>query len=328
MESIEYLIFNFLVALLIAKPVITLLKDLKSNQAFREKGASWHIESKSGTPTLGGLIFLIPFFISTVYLCLNEQDSRIAFVIFAFAVGGALGFLDDFLKIVQKNHKGVDSKWKLLAQFLAVAVIVFFVDSRHSIGEQIPMLANFDLSYELVIEYIWAFIVIAGTSNAINLTDGLDGLASGISVISFITIGTLLQSFGDMGFYSLCLAIVGGLLAFLIFNKKPAEIFMGDTGSLALGMGLGTLAYINNLEWYLLIFALVPVIETLSVMLQVLSAKFSRKFRGKDWRPFKMAPLHHHFELCGMPEGRVVQLFWTVQFVVAVGFLVYHLKLS
>lgn len=270
-----------------------------------------HIDEKSGTPTIGAVIFLLPFFLSATYLYFYLHDKNLAFVIFAFAIGAALGFADDALKIFKGHYGGVSSINKLLIQFLTSSTIVYFLNSDSTI-----------------FEYLWAFIVIAGASNAINLTDGLDGLATGVSIISFMSVGIFLMSFGDDNSYTLCLGIVGALLAFLAFNKNPAQIFMGDTGSLALGMGLGTLAYVNNIEWYLLIFAIVPVLEALSVMAQVLSAKLSRKLFKRDWRPFKMAPLHHHFELLGLPETKVVRLFWTVQFVVAIGYLIYRLKLG
>ncbi len=304
MLVLYFFLFNFLLALLIAKPIILLLQKFKSIQSFREKGPQSHIETKAGTPTLGGLIFLLPFFLSMGYLYLQSQDSRIVLVAFAFAVGFGLGFIDDILKIIQKNHKGIDSKLKLLIQLIAVIVIVYLLNSAAPYWE-----------------YIWAFLVIAGSSNAINLTDGLDGLGASTSLFAFLFIGILLLSFGDLNFYLLAISIVATLLAFLFFNKHPAQIFMGDTGSLSLGMGLGALAYINNLECYLLIFALVPVLETLSVIFQVSSAVISRKLFNKDWRPFKMAPLHHHFELSGMKECYVVRSFCFFQLLISALFL-------
>lgn len=299
--------------LIIAKPIIYLLRKLKYKQAFRDLGPQSHIETKAGTPTMGAWIFLIPVFFVLAYLSIKSSSLEIILISISFIVGAILGTYDDLLKIIKKSSAGLDSKGKLLIQMLVSSLIVWLLGSS---SHHFPGLPSF-------FEYFWAFLVIAGASNAVNLTDGLDGLASGVSSASFAALGLLLFITGHIYSSFICLAVVGGLLAFLVFNKKPAQVFMGDTGSLALGMGLGAIAYVNHLEWYLLIFAFVPVLESISVILQVLCAKFSRKFLGRDIRPFKMAPLHHHFELCGMDETQVVRLFCFVQFSFAFAFLLY-----
>jgi phospho-N-acetylmuramoyl-pentapeptide-transferase len=305
--------FSLILGLFIANPFISLLRKLKGYQAFREQGPQSHIEEKAGTPTMGGWIFLIPIYLSGSYLAFKMQSLSLALVLIAFLVGNVLGSVDDLLKVLQSSYKGLDSKQKLITQFILSSIIVFASDRYLFVGnEYIPEKFNFIL---IIFEFIWAFCVIAGTSNAINISDGLDGLATTLSILAFVGFAGIFYLNNYIYLFDLTLIIIASLIAFLIFNKKPAQVFMGDTGSLAIGMGLGTLAYISKLELYLLVFAIVPVIETVSVILQVASAKLSRKFLGKDIRLFKMAPLHHHFELSGFSESIVVISFSVVQLI-------------
>jgi phospho-N-acetylmuramoyl-pentapeptide-transferase len=300
-----YFCLSFLSAIVLAKPIIRFLKALKSEQKFRELGPKSHLENKAGTPTMGAWIFLIPIFTLSALFYLQDSDKDLILIMLAVSVGAVMGALDDILKILKSNYRGLNSIQKLLIQFISSSVIAYA--STRACG----------IAWTAAIpEYIWAFLVIAGTSNAINLTDGLDGLASSLCIIAFLALGLVLLLIGERHSYTLTAIIIGALFGFLFFNKKPAQVFMGDTGSLALGMGLGTLAYVHYLEWYLLIFALVPVCETLSVVLQVLSAQISRRFFGRDWRIFKMAPLHHHFELSGLSENQVVLYFCLFQILV------------
>lgn len=313
MNSYLLSFLSLILGLFIAKPIISLLKSLKGYQAFREQGPQSHIEEKAGTPTMGGWIFLIPIYIFGSYLALKMQSQSLALVLIAFFVGNILGSVDDLLKVLQSSYKGLGSKQKLITQFILSSIIVFASDRYLFVGnEYIPEKFNFIL---IIFEFIWAFCVIAGTSNAINISDGLDGLATTLSILAFVGFAGIFYLNNYIYLFDLTLIIIASLIAFLIFNKKPAQVFMGDTGSLAIGMGLGTLAYISKLELYLLVFAIVPVVETVSVILQVASAKLSRKFLGKDIRLFKMAPLHHHFELSGFTETIVVISFCVVQFV-------------
>ena len=314
---------SFILGLVIAKPIISLLRSLKGYQAFREQGPQSHIQEKAGTPTMGAWIFLIPIFIFGVYKGWQVDSQSVFLVLLAFLVGSIIGGVDDSLKILKSNYKGLDSKQKLIFQFILSSVIVF-ASQRYLFVESsfIPEQFNFIL---IIFEFIWAFCVIAGTSNAINISDGLDGLATTLSILAFIGFAGVFYLENYFYLFDLTLIIIAALIAFLIFNKKPAQVFMGDTGSLALGMGLGTIAYISKQELYLLVFAIVPVIETLSVILQVLSAKLSRKYLGKDIRLFKMAPLHHHFELSGFPETTVVLMFAIFQFIFLVAGLLFFL---
>lgn len=330
MSPLILLLLNFLFALVIGKPIAKILKNY--SQVFRKTGEENIHQSKEGTGTMGGLIFLIPIFCSLIYLYFKENSlfertisvnsahmdlhpgtsMQIIVIALGFFIGALMGLSDDLIKIQKKHYGGIDSKTKLLIQF-AVSTSLVYLSDYFYIGNSF-----LDSIIENPLEYAWAFLVIAGATNAINLTDGLDGLATGISVISFLGFGVLFVILGNNLLFSICISVAGALLGFLVFNKHPAQIFMGDTGSLALGMGLGVIAYSYNIEWFLIAFAFVPVIEAISVILQVLSAKLSRKFLGKDIRLFKMAPLHHHLELSGIEETKVVRLLWTVQFMAAV----------
>jgi phospho-N-acetylmuramoyl-pentapeptide-transferase len=323
MQSFILPILSLVLGIAIAKPVIAFLKQLKGYQAFREQGPQSHIEEKAGTPTMGAWIFLIPIFILGGYLAWQMQSQSLSLVLLAFFVGAFLGAVDDGLKILESNYKGLDSKQKLIVQFILSSFIVFASERYLFVGNEfIPEKFNFIL---VIFEFVWAFCVIAGTSNAINISDGLDGLATTLTILAFVGFAGIFHLENFFFLFDLSLIIIAALIAFLIFNKKPAQVFMGDTGSLALGLGLGTLAYIAKLELYLLVFAVVPVIETLSVIIQVLSAKLSRKFLGKDIRIFKMAPLHHHFELSGFAETTVVIIFAIFQFIFLVLGLLFYL---
>lgn len=306
----------FVLGLALAKPIIKALIKLKSTQSFREQGLKSHIEKKSGTPTMGAWIFLIPIFIVGAMIYFNDPDTELLLSYVALFVGTALGALDDVLKILGSNYKGLNSKQKLLVQLLSSVAIAYFAERYlfSAIEFGLPQWLSMPLGFA------WAFIVIAGTSNAINLTDGVDGLATSQAMLAFAGLGTMLIIKQDYSLALICFSTIAALGAFLFFNKYPAKVFMGDTGSLGLGMFLGAIAYIAKLEWYLLIFALVPVVETLSVVLQVISAKLSRKFLGKDLRPLKMAPLHHHLELCGWSETKIVLILFCIELSISIIF--------
>ncbi len=312
-------ILSFLSAFFIAKPIISFLCSLKGYQSFREQGPQSHIQEKAGTPTMGALIFLLPIFVFASIYAFVFHSKEIFLVLLAIFVGAFLGAIDDLLKIVKANYKGLDSLAKLFVQLLLSSLIVFLSGRYLFVANDfVPEQFNFLL---VIFEFIWAFCVIAGASNAINISDGLDGLATSLSVLAFLGFAFVYRHQGFYSLFDFSMIIVFALIAFFIFNKKPAQVFMGDTGSLALGMGLGVLAYIGKQELLLLVFAFVPVVETLSVILQVLSAKLSRRFLKKDIRIFKMAPLHHHFELSGFSEIKIVWIFALTQLILLVLFL-------
>lgn len=312
---------SFVVAVLLARPLIAFLTRVKSIQSFRELGPESHIHQKAGTPTMGGWIFLIPVLLIGSFMYYQSNSLALLISLSAIIVGALMGAFDDIAKITRGDYKGLDSKLKLFIQLLTSLAVTYY-SGRYLFADINSELPEWMGSTLIFFEFVWAFIVIAGTSNAVNLSDGLDGLATILSIMAYGAIAVLLWQRGDYYLLTLCISFCAALAGFLFFNFKPAQIFMGDTGSLALGMGLGTIAYITKLEWYLLIVAAVPVVETLSVMLQVTCAQISRRFFGQDWRPFKMAPIHHHFELSGMPELVVVLAMSFTQLLITVFFFV------
>jgi phospho-N-acetylmuramoyl-pentapeptide-transferase len=305
-----YILMGLGIALLLTvvlMPIfIPLLKRMKFGQSIREEGPQSHMK-KTGTPTMGGLVFLISIIITVLLVAwfadlLTAKVLILLLVLFGY---GLIGFLDDFIKVVLKRNLGLTSLQKLLAQ-IVIAVISFFVLNSidFETGVSIPFT---DLSIELSWLYVF-FIVfwLVGFSNAVNLTDGLDGLVAGTASIAFAAFGALAIYQDEIGIAIFTFSVTGGLLGFLIFNKYPAKVFMGDTGSLALGGALAMVSILLKQELLLLLIGLVFVIETASVILQVGSFKLRQK------RIFKMSPIHHHFELSGWSEWKVVLVFWSV----------------
>lgn len=303
----------FLITVLLSPIFIPFLRRLKFGQSIREEGPKSH-QKKTGTPTMGGLVILVAITLATFVMIykFSEPSLEIYLLLFVTLGFGLLGFLDDFIKVVMKRNLGLTSKQKLAGQI--IISIIFYVIYRQT--------DQFDPSLtipgtDMAIPFGWFYVGIVifwlvGFSNAVNLTDGLDGLVSGTSAIAFGAFAVLAwnQSQYDVALFSV--AVVGAVLGFLVFNAHPAKVFMGDTGSLALGGALASIALLTNLELLLVIIGGVFVIETLSVILQVSSFKL----RGK--RIFKMSPLHHHYELSGWSEWRVVVTFWTVGLLCAV----------
>ncbi|WP_404333941.1 phospho-N-acetylmuramoyl-pentapeptide-transferase [Planococcus rifietoensis] len=313
MEGIN--IFGFGIALIMTvalMPVfIPLLKRMKFGQSIREEGPESHLK-KTGTPTMGGLVFLISI-ITTVLIVaafngvLTTQVVILLIVLFGY---GLIGFLDDFIKVVLKRNLGLTSLQKLLAQ-IVIAVLSFFLLRANGFDTALGIPFT-DASIELGWVYV-LFIVfwLVGFSNAVNLTDGLDGLVAGTASIAFAAFGILAIVQQETGIALFTFAVAGGLIGFLVFNKYPAKVFMGDTGSLALGGALAMVSILLKQELLLLLIGLVFVIETASVILQVGSFKLRKK------RIFKMSPIHHHFELSGWSEWKVVTVFWGVGFISA-----------
>ena len=303
---------GFLISVLLAPFFIPFLRRLKFGQSIREEGPKSH-QKKSGTPTMGGIIIILSIVITTLVMTGKFSEATITtFLLLFVTIGyGLLGFLDDFIKVVMKRNLGLTSKQKLIGQILiAVIFYIIYKQSGFSTAVTIPGL---DVSFDLGIFYV-LFIVfwLVGFSNAVNLTDGLDGLVSGSSAIVFGAFAVLAwnQSQYDIAIFSV--AIVGAVLGFLVFNAHPAKVFMGDTGSLALGGAIATIAIMTKLELLLIIIGGVFVVETLSVIIQVISFKTTGK------RVFKMSPLHHHYELVGWSEWRVVVTFWSVGLLFAI----------
>ena len=299
-------VIAFLLTLILVPILIPTLKKLKFGQSIREEGPQSHMK-KTGTPTMGGLTFLLSTIVVTVIaLFFADQIGPLILLLFVTIGFGLIGFIDDYIIVVKKNNQGLTSKQKFLAQ-IAIAVI-FYIVSVALPNYQFESAINIpftDWSLPLSVFYI-VFIIFwqVGFSNAVNLTDGLDGLSTGLSVIAFAfyAILSFVLDKPEIGLF--CLVMLASLIGFLIYNKYPAKVFMGDTGSLALGGIFATISIMLNQEITLLLIGFVFVIETLSVMLQVTSYKLTGK------RIFKMSPLHHHFELVGWSEWKVVLVFW------------------
>ncbi|QKG83844.1 phospho-N-acetylmuramoyl-pentapeptide-transferase [Kroppenstedtia pulmonis] len=314
------LVVAFGVSILLSPFVIPVLRRLKFGQAIREEGPQAH-QKKAGTPTMGGTIFMTAFVLTSVPLTNalygNGKITDLFFLLFATLGYGILGFLDDYIKVVMKRNLGLTSKQKLLGQ-LFIGLILFWVllEVRVYRGDYDSISSLTIPGTDVHLELNWLYLpllvlIMVATSNAVNLTDGLDGLVAGNAAIAYgaYAIIGLVQSNPNVVIFSV--SVVGALLGFLIFNAHPAKVFMGDTGSLALGGGLAALAVITKTELLLLVIGGVFVMETLSVIIQVASFKL----RGK--RIFRMSPLHHHFELIGWSEWRVVSLFWLLGFIFA-----------
>lgn len=282
----------------------------KLGQTTREEGPLWH-EVKTGTPTMGGTVFILAILVTmlifgVIQIGLNGQFWMIWL---AFLLYAAIGFIDDFISIFKKQNEGLTARQKFIAQIVfGILITVLAYVSNQTLF--IPLF-GFQLS-NIVLVGIFVFVWITGFSNAVNLTDGLDGLATGLNIIAYASYYFLAVRENNQTVATISLIVVGALIGFLIFNRKPAKIFMGDVGSLALGAGLAVISSILNNPWSLLIVGFVFVVETVSVILQVLSFKL----RGK--RIFKMAPIHHHFEMIGWSESKVVNVFWLIGFICAV----------
>ncbi|MBM7710594.1 phospho-N-acetylmuramoyl-pentapeptide-transferase [Enterococcus xiangfangensis] len=290
--------------------IIGYFRMKKQGQEIREEGPKWH-NSKAGTPTMGGLGFLAAAVITAIWFSLWTQKMTTSLVILVFVLllYGIIGFLDDFIKLTKKQNEGLTSSQKFIAQ--VVVAIVFYAVYRI---EGNPNTLNF-FGIDLPLNIIYGLFVVfwlVGFSNAVNLTDGIDGLVSGLGTISFATYGIIAWNQQQYEVLIVCLAVMGGLVGFFPYNKKPAKIFMGDVGSLALGGLLAAISIILHQEWTLLLVGLVYIFETASVIIQVTSFKMTGK------RVFKMSPLHHHFEMSGWSEWKVDTVFWIIGLVASI----------
>ncbi len=291
----------FAISVILGPIIIPYLRKLKMGQTERKEGVQSHLK-KAGTPTMGGIIFLLSTVVTS--LLYVKDYPKIIPVLFLTLGFGIIGFLDDYLKVVLKRSDGLMPMQKMACQIVVTAVFAFYLLKFTDVPltMKIPFIPGHELDFGiLTIPLI--FIVVIGTVNGVNFTDGLDGLASSVTIMvatffSVIAIGT------KSGIEPITCAVVGALMGFLLFNVYPAKIFMGDTGSLALGGFVAGTAYMLQMPLFLLIVGLIYVVEVLSVMIQV---TYFKATHGK--RFFKMAPIHHHFELCGWSETRVVAVF-------------------
>ena len=296
---------SVIVGLIVTPLLIPFLRRLKFGQSIREEGPNWH-RIKSGTPTMGGIAFIVSSILATLIVMFLDRIVRydlIILLVTALAYGG-IGFLDDFIKVVKKRNLGLSAKHKFLAQLLVSIISTISLKYLGYINGEliIPFLSHtVDIGYWIIPLTI---LVQLSVVNSVNLTDGLDGLATSITILVglfFVVCSVVFQSVSGI----FMAAVVGGLIAFLVFNAHPAKVFMGDTGSLYLGGAVAVVASTLKLPLVLIVVGGIYLIETLSVILQVLSFKLTGK------RIFKMSPIHHHFEMCGLSETKIVLLFST-----------------
>lgn len=281
--------------------IIPILRKLKMGQTERVDGVQSHLK-KAGTPTMGGVIILLSVVITSVFYI--KDYPKIIPILFVTLGFGLIGFLDDYLKVVMKRSDGLFPKQKMALQIVVTAVFAFYLVKFTDVS--LTMLIPFSGGYYLDIGWFaipLMFFAVIGTVNGANFTDGLDGLASSVTVL-VATFFTVVAIGTKSGIEPITCAVVGALLGFLLFNVYPASVFMGDTGSLALGGFVASTAYMLQMPVFIVIVGLIYLIEVLSVMIQV---TYFKKTGGK--RIFKMAPIHHHFELCGWSETRVVAVF-------------------
>jgi len=312
-------------ALLIGPRFIALLrKNQGKGQPIREDGPASHLITKKGTPTMGGLMILICLTVST--LLWMEWDKPFVWAALFVTLGfGAIGFIDDYNKVMKRSTAGISGRMRLLAEFAIAGAAVYYISIFTGTTLYYPFLKDMgtDLGWAY---YLFGAFVIVAAGNAVNLTDGLDGLATMPVIIAAMTFGVIAYLVGNAVFAEylgvhfvsgagellvFVGALVGAGLGFLWFNAPPAAVFMGDTGSLALGGAIGTIAVITNHELVLVVVGGLFVLEAVSVIVQVTSFKLTGK------RVFKMAPIHHHFEQLGWPESTVVIRFWIISFVLA-----------
>lgn len=293
-------VIAFAISVCLCPIMIPFLKKLKFGQFVRDDGPESHLK-KSGTPTMGGLIILCSIVItSLLYMKTNPQILPVLFVTLGF---GLVGFLDDYIKVVMKRSMGLHAWQKMIGQFIIVALFAYYLANYTDLGTSvlIPFTGGMEWNMGFWF-YPFLFVVLLGTVNGTNFTDGLDGLLSSITVLTS-TFFTVVAIGTASGLEPITCAAVGSLLGFLVYNVYPAKVFMGDTGSLALGGLIGATAVLLKMPIYIVIVGCVYLVEVLSVIIQVTYFKKTGK------RVFKMAPIHHHFELSGWPETKVVAIF-------------------
>ena len=285
--------------------MIIFMRAHHEGQEIRDEGPKWH-EKKSGTPTMGGVVFVLAAAVSTIWVSFwQHETSKLIWILLISLLGYAIiGFLDDGIKLFYKRNLGLHAWQKFSLQILvAILIIIIAATDNFQFKLFIPF---FGIVNSAILFTIFVVFWLVGFSNAVNLSDGLDGLATGLSIIAYATYSYIAFKQKNFAVLIFCMSVIGGLISFFIFNYKPAKIFMGDAGSLALGGGLAAVSIFLNKPWSLLLIGIVFVCETASVILQVIS------FQTTGKRIFKMTPIHHHFEMLGYSEWKVDIIFWIV----------------
>lgn len=314
MKQIVYvwpLLFSLLSTILIMRPLIKYFRKKQLGQTTLDEGPSWHRE-KSGTPTMGGVAIILAATLTIVLTAIIDGtfDPQLFMLLFVLVLFGGIGFVDDYIKVIMKRNLGITSKQKFIAQ--VVGGIIFYILLRQA---GVPSMLYIPFVGSVDIGFFYALFIVfwmAGFSNATNLTDGIDGLLSATSLIALSAYAYIAIVQDQIGVLYFIFALMGAIFGFFLFNKKPAHIFMGDVGSLAIGASFAAIAILLNREWSLLFIGIIYVVETASVMIQV--AYFKRT--GK--RIFKMTPIHHHFELDGRSEWQIVELFSLITLIVSI----------
>lgn len=304
--SVIIILLSFALVCLLAKIIIPKLRKYKLGQNIRQEGPKSHLK-KAGTPTMGGVLFIISSIIAVLISSLAGFvfTNEIILLVLGSTAFGLVGFLDDYIKFFKHRNLGLRAYQKLVLQMLFSALIAYYAYKLSGTMVYIPFYKEVDLGKWVI---LLNFFILVASTNAVNLTDGLDGLATGVMSIILLTLAIYSLKISNMTTYAYSIIMFASLLGFLIFNKYPAQIFMGDTGSLFLGGVLAIITILLGLHFYMIIYALVLIMETLSVIIQVAVFKKTGK------RVFLMSPLHHHFEMKGMKETKVVVMFcaWTL----------------
>ena len=315
----KILLLSFVASVFIAIIVIPILKKLKVGQIERDDGPASHLK-KQGTPTMGGIIMIIAIIIAVtgtyifLHLTGNEEVAKKLLPMLLITIGyGLIGFIDDFKKLVLKNTKGLSPSLKMLGLLIISVIYVLYLINGLNLGTEmyVPILKQY-VNLPIYFYIPFAIVVILGTTNAVNLTDGIDGLSSSVCTIIITCLTIIATMFEIKEIVVFGAVVIGAVLGFLMFNIHPAKVFMGDTGSLFLGGVISGIALYLKMPLILLVIAIIPVIETLSVIIQVAYFKKTGK------RVFKMAPIHHHLELSGWKENQVVMLFSVITLVASV----------
>jgi len=313
-----YLLF-FFVSIFSTKKGLKIIKKFDLLQNIRTEGPSNHFK-KSNTPTMGGIFMIIPFLIFLLIVTINLGSSKLLLLLFTVFGFFFTGFLDDYLSIKNNENTGLKTKEKFTLQSIISIIFILIAYEKNLINPLIIVSDSWGINMNIFILPI-SFLVLVGISNSVNLTDGLDGLAAGCSGIVFYGLGTeiLLKEQQELFVFSiLCYSMCGICLGFLKYNSYPAKIFMGDTGSLSIGAILGSIALLTNSIFTLSIFSGIFIIESLSVMIQVGFFKITKKLFHNGKRIFLMAPLHHHFELKGVKEQKIVENFWKINILLVI----------
>ena len=316
--QIAVLLISFVVSVVCGIIVIPILRRLKVGQIERDDGPQSHLK-KQGTPTMGGIIMILVMLIMSVFLFFKYRTTdpeiihKLIPLVFVTIGFGLVGFVDDFKKLILKNTKGLKPMYKMFGLLIISVIYTVYLVKVLNIGTEtyIPIVKTY-INFPIWLYIPFAIFVLLGTTNAVNLTDGIDGLSTSVTTIILTCLVSISIIMGVTEITLVGTVLIGACLGFLLFNIHPAKVFMGDTGSLLLGGAISGIALYLKMPLILIVIALIPVIETLSVIIQVLYFKKTGK------RVFKMAPIHHHFELCGWKEGKVVSVFSIITLILCV----------